>query len=85
MSSLALGLGFFILFALMSDFFSSFDTFNEKANRIFGIVKFFPAASKETGIRPSLPRLCPQPFWVNFLKSNKPPAFILPAVWSLSP
>ncbi|MFC2168100.1 ABC transporter permease [Acidobacteriota bacterium] len=39
MSSLALGLGFFIMFALMSNFFSSFDNFHDKANRIFGVVQ----------------------------------------------
>ena len=56
MSSLALGLGFFILFALMSDFFSSFDTFNEKANRIFGIVQVLPGGlegDRHSAITPS--------------------------------
>lgn len=42
MSSLALGLGFFILFALMSDFFKSYDTFHKKADRIFSIVQVLP-------------------------------------------
>ena len=42
MSSLSLGLGFFIMFALMSNFFSSFDTFHEKADRIFGVVQVLP-------------------------------------------
>ena len=42
MSSLALGLGFFILFALMSDFFKNYDTFHKKADRIFGVVQVLP-------------------------------------------
>ncbi|MCJ7579855.1 MAG: ABC transporter permease, partial [Candidatus Aminicenantes bacterium] len=46
MSSLALGLGFFIMFALMSNFFSSFDTFHEKADRIFGVVQVLPGGAE---------------------------------------
>ena len=45
MSSLALGLGFFILFALMSNFFSSYDTFHDKADRIFGVVQVLPGGA----------------------------------------
>ncbi len=47
MSSLALGLGFFILFALMSDFFKSFDSFHDKADRIFGVVQVLPAGIED--------------------------------------
>lgn len=43
MSSLALGLGIFILFALISEFSSNFDTFHKKARRIFGVVQVLPA------------------------------------------
>ncbi len=42
MSSLALGLGFFILFALISDSFKNYDTFHNKADRIFSIVQVLP-------------------------------------------
>jgi len=38
-SGLVLGLGFFILFALTNGFISSFDTFHQKAGRIYGLVQ----------------------------------------------
>ena len=38
-SGLVLGLGFFILFALTNGFIASFDTFHQKAGRIYGLVQ----------------------------------------------
>ncbi len=41
LSGLVLGLGVFIMFALIPEFLSSFDTFHEKADRIFSVVQVF--------------------------------------------
>ena len=41
LSGLILGLGVFIMFALIPEFLSSFDTFHEKADRIYSVVQVF--------------------------------------------
>ena len=41
-SGLALGLGFFILFAGTHGFISNFDTFHQKGDRIYGLVQVLP-------------------------------------------
>ena len=41
LSGLILGLGVFIMFALIPEFLSSFDTFHEKADRIYSVVQLF--------------------------------------------
>lgn len=42
LSGLVLGLGTFILFALLSDFISNFDTFHSKGDRIYSVVQVLP-------------------------------------------
>jgi putative ABC transport system permease protein len=47
MSGLVLGLGVFILFALATDFLSSFDSFHKKADSIYSVVQVIPYGMEE--------------------------------------
>jgi len=46
-SGLTLGLGVFILFALMATFVSNSDTFQEKADRIYSVVQVLPGGIED--------------------------------------
>ena len=45
LSGLILGLCFFIMFALLTDFISNFDLFHKNADRIYAVVQVLPGGS----------------------------------------
>jgi putative ABC transport system permease protein len=57
LSGLVLGLSFFMMFALLSDFTSNFDTFHKNADRIFALVQILPGG----GAREQHSALTPEP------------------------